>query len=468
MNRHKTILATALSAMVILPALNATVPVEVRETTELVSALARTAGFMEYINNSYPEYTAMIDSALTPYKDHPAILFIQEQRDSGGVAYDAIADFAATLKIIDGNVVFNPDLNIDAMTDNRWKNGSMKEMVPLLNDFYHVTSFADIYRKGAPIYEKAIEKFNEMQQNIDYEWLKRFYGRDVELSAILSMLNRGNYGITEHYNDGREYAVMEIGPSVNREGMPDYTGLESLIIHEGSHPVTNPFIKAHSSEFNANSDSIAHLFATELSRQAYGTGETVLAETMVRTAEVRYALDHATTERDSMLARVRTLNDKLNGFLFIEDFVNELDRYEANRDKYPTLGDFMPELVALHNRLDVDSVYNDAVSRQPKFLGANIEDNAVVPPGPTTITIRFSQPIFMGQGIGPYNADGRVFPSSEDASTSWNDDRTEFSYHVTLEPGKHYGLAYWGTWFKNKDGYPTQAVYILPFDTSEE
>ncbi len=451
-----------------LQAVNAIVPVEVRETTELVSALARTAGFREYVTSAYPDYNALVDSATAAFKEHPAVLFIQEQRDSNHVAYDAVADFAASLSIIDGNVVFNPDLDIDKMTDSRWKDGSMRQMVPLLNDFYHATSFADVYRQGAPVYAKAIEKFNEMQQNIDYDWLKRYYGRESDLTAVLSMLNIGNYGVTEHYQDGTERSVMIIGPSVNRSGEADYSGLESLIIHESSHPISNPYVKAHLSEFNANSDSIASRFAEELSQQAYATGETVLVETMVRTAEVRYALDHASTEKDSLFAKVRMLGDKLNGFLFIEDFVKELDRYEANRDKYPTLGDFMPELVALHNRLDVDSVCNDAIGRQPQFLGANIEDNAVLPPGPTTITIRFSQPIVIGHGIGPYRADGRIFPSSEDSSISWNDDRTEFSYHVTLQPGKRYGLSYWGTWFKNRDGYPTKGAYLLPFETSAE
>lgn len=153
-------------------------------------------------------------------------------------------------------------------------------------------------------------------------------------------------------------------------------------------------------------------------------------------------------------------------YLFIEDFVKALDRYEANRDKYPTLADFMPELAKVHNNLDVDSIISDIRARQPQFVSCNIADDAILPPGPTKITIRFSRPIIYGQGLGMFN--GREFPKSENSSTSWNDDRTEFTYTVTLKPSTKYGIMYPGVWFKSKECYTTVGTYLLPFETSAE
>lgn len=140
---------------------------EVRETIELVSALARTADFREYKTNIYPEYTAMIDSVTAPYKNHPAVTMIKSLRDSLGLGYDAVASFAGALAIKDGNVVFNPELDYKPMIDRRWGETGAEELVPLLNDFYHKTNFNEVYRKGQPIYEKAIANFNKMLDGVD-------------------------------------------------------------------------------------------------------------------------------------------------------------------------------------------------------------------------------------------------------------------------------------------------------------
>lgn len=440
---------------------------EVRETIELVSALARTADFREYKTNIYPEYTAMIDSVTAPYKNHPAVTMIKSLRDSLGLGYDAVAGFAGALAIKDGNVVFNPELDYKPMIDRRWGETGADELVPLLNDFYHKTNFNEVYRKGQPIYEKAIANFNKMLDGVDMKWLSDYYGKEFTVLTNLSMLNVGNYGVTQHYPDGREEALMIIGPIV-RKGEPDYSDCTSLVVHESSHPITNPIIMKHLKDFNSNSDSIASRFNTELKNQAYAGGQTVLFETMVRLAEVQYAKAHAKTERDSLLLMLKTVGDKCNGFLFLEDFAKATDRYQANRDKYPTLDDFMPELVKLHNSLNVDSICKDIESHQPNFIGSNIEDNAVLPAGVTEITLRFDKPIHIGQGLAPYRADGREFPRSKDGKTSWNKERTEFTYTVTLEPGKKYGISYPGEWFKSGEGYPTKGYYILPFETAPE
>ena len=40
-----------------------------------------------------------------------------------------------------------------------------------------------------------------------------------------------------------------------------------------------------------------------------------------------------------------------NGFVWFPQLVEKLDEYEQNRDKYPTLDDFMPEIVKLQDSI---------------------------------------------------------------------------------------------------------------------
>lgn len=459
------IFAAATAALLAASSMQAAIPVEVRKNTEFFSAVARTAGAKEYINNSYKDYAARIDSAAAQYKNHPAIELFNRIRNRHGFGYDAIASFGLSLDVSGNKVRFNPDFDHTAMLD-RITSEEADSLIPLLDDFYRAIDFDRIYEESTPMYNKAMEAFNRMQTNVDFDWLSHYYGFDYNaLTAGLSFLNFGNYGMTERRKDGNNHSFMLIGTQT-KKGEPDYSGCESLLIHEGSHPISNSLIEKLLPQLNSNSDSIAKHFAAELHSQAYAGATTVLCETMVRTAEARYALDHIKSQNDSIRAWLRIRHDKTNGFLFIEDFVKALDRYEANRDKYPTLADFMPELAKVHNSLDVDSIISDIRARQPQFVSCNIADNAILPPGLTKITIRFNQPIIYGQGLAPFN--GREFPDSEDSSTSWNDDRTEFTYTVTLKPSTKYGIMYPGIWFKSRDCYNTIGTYLLPFETSAE
>lgn len=459
------IFAAATATLLAASSVQASIPVEVRKNTEFFSAVARTAGAREYVNNSYRDYAVRIDSAAAPYKNHPAIELFNRIRNRHGFSYDAVASFGLSLDVSGNKVRFNPDFDYVAMQD-RITPEEADSLIPLLDDFYRAIDFDRIYEESMPMYNKAIEAFNRMQANVDFDWLSHYYGFDYNaLTAGLSFLNFGNYGMTEKRKDGTDHSFMLIGTQT-RNGEPDYSGCESLIIHEGSHPISNPLIEKLLPQLNSNSDSIAKHFATELQSQAYAGARTVLCETMVRTAECRYALDHIRNQNDSIKAWLRIRNDKANGFLFIEDFVKALDRYEANRDKYPTLADFMPEIAKVHNSLDVDSIIADVRAHQPQFVSCNIADNAILPPGQTKITLRFSRPIAFGQGLGIFN--GREFPKSKDSSKSWNDDRTEFTYTVTLKPSTKYGIMYPGVWFISEECYPTADTYLLPFETSAE
>ena len=87
-----------------------------------------------------------------------------------------------------------------------------------------------------------------------------------------------------------------------------------------------------------------------MTRQHYGTPKTILYEYLVRACELRYLLAHDLEEVANMwLQYSRTM-----GFLWIEELVELLDRYEKERDKYPMLDDFMPEIVKLQNALVTD------------------------------------------------------------------------------------------------------------------
>lgn len=70
-----------------------------------------------------------------------------------------------------------------------------------------------------------------------------------------------------------------------------------------------------------------------------------MAET-VRACTIRYEQQY----RGAEAGRRAIQYHKKRGFLWIDELSGVLARYEAQRDKYPTLESFVPELVAFFNQ----------------------------------------------------------------------------------------------------------------------
>ena len=71
-------------------------------------------------------------------------------------------------------------------------------------------------------------------------------------------------------------------------------------------------------------------------------------EILVRACVIRY---YQEKNLDEDRIKHMIADEKSKGFLWIEELVNALSVYEKNRDKYPALKEFMPEIVKVQNNL---------------------------------------------------------------------------------------------------------------------
>jgi len=83
-------------------------------------------------------------------------------------------------------------------------------------------------------------------------------------------------------------------------------------------------------------------------RQAYGSWQTMMRESLVRACEVRYGSDHDGQARADQVANYHISR----GFHWTKVLAELLGRYQQQRDRYPTLDDFMPEIVRLFREYD--------------------------------------------------------------------------------------------------------------------
>ncbi len=349
-------------------------PVSVDENIEFISAACRLAGFNEYSDNTNRIYTEYLDSIMNPYSEHPSICFLRDVRKHQGIGYDAIAALAVHTEIDNGHLVLKEGADL-TLVDYRWRKGQDKELLPLLDDLYRRCKFADFYKSNSKLYSHAVENAQQLISECDMQWLNEFYGKELSGSRlVLSLLNSGNYGMTQKIKGQPDKSVIIICcMDLDENGYPIFSGQNSLIVHESSHPICNPLVFANVSQFNNNIELAAELMEDALSRQSYGGGLTMMCESMVRSMELQYAIAH---NCDDYTCENYMRDQMSNGFIFMPEIRAGLETYIKDRNTYPVIDSIMPLIVSNVNNAEVINRYIQIKNGTPKILGCSITEGA--------------------------------------------------------------------------------------------
>lgn len=149
------------------------------------------------------------------------------------------------------------------------------------------------------------------------------------------------------------------------------------------------------------------------------------------------------------------------------------DLYGKDREKYPTLESFMPEIVKLQNEIvtgDYIAELEKAEQNRPKIVSTVPTNGSKnVDPSITEISVTFDRP--MQGGMAWCTDDRTSYPKcSKEELPQWSEDRKTCTMsHVQLEPGKTYHV-----WlnlgehdsFRSEEGVPVVPVR-LTFSTKE-
>ena len=104
----------------------AQIKVEVSETVELMSILARTAGYEEYSNDLAGQYTKDTEAWFAPYKEHTAVALARDVRANYGIGHERVMNMAIRLAIDNGKIVFTG--SVQELNDG-WQNADLDDFV---------------------------------------------------------------------------------------------------------------------------------------------------------------------------------------------------------------------------------------------------------------------------------------------------------------------------------------------------
>ena len=429
---------------------------KVDERVELLSIVFRLAECQEYSARRFPKYVESIEAHFGPYKNHELIKYIKNTVRPSGVGYDAVMNMAISLS---DNYPFVPLVPFsDDIPEARWGKKKATKFLEMLNAFYLEANAQKFFEAQEALYRQASENFSKVYEALDVHWYASFYGEEPkgEFRIINGLGNGGaNYGPHITVNDKEiVYAIMGTW-SVDSLGAPMYRVDDyfPVLLHEFNHSFINHLVKLYSAELVKSGKKIYPPLEERMRAMAYGNWEVMFAEAIVRAAVIKYLKDH---HHEQSLIDSR-LNNEINiGFLWTAELVEELERYDRNRDQFPTLESFMPELVKFFEGIaaNINALEEAVQKRRPKVVAFGPFENGSqeVDPRLQRIEITFDKAMKGSGNSISYGAKGKkAFPKISEAV--YSEDKKSLTIALQLEPNKRYQFVLAGRSFTSEDGF---------------
>lgn len=432
---------------------------------ELMSIIARLAGYQEYVRNDFKLYADDVDKHFGPHKQRPAVQFAVKIRQSNGVSFDAVMAMAAHLNpppALTPRVAFT-----DTAPERRWGKDAAEEFAKLLRQFYKDADCEGFFKAHADMYRIAEERFQQLLNKVDFAWYKRFYGEapQGDFNVRIGLLNGGgNYGPKVVHPDGNEDLYAIIGTwQTDSAGLPIYSDRTlPTIIHEFNHSFINHLVSARWRQLSAAGSKVFQSVADRMKNMTYGAPLITIQESLVRAAVLRYTFEHEAQATESALAR--EIN---NGFLWMDELFALLGVYENSRSSYPTFRSFIPIIEAYYSdlakRIGVKAAKFEEM--QPRVTAIAPFNNGAqdVDPGVTQVTVTFDKPLNVKNYSFSFGETGKEHYPIEKV-IGFNEAGTAITLQVKLKPDWEYEFVVTGQSFRSKDGYPLKP-YTVKFKT---
>lgn len=338
---------------------------------ELANIVVHLASQQTISSERNPVYARAVEAHFRAFANHPFIERLRteleraarEDRDIGGWELPSLALHLGPLPSLGPLVAITHETEGGGWDDRRLLNA---EFLGGLSQFYVDARVANFFDAERDYYARVDRRYEDDSVPINRPWLDDFFGlqRTERYEPVLSLLGdgAGDY-VRVNYGNNRRNTHTVIAPTAfDAEGIPlgaANPAIARAILHEYLHAFTNQLIDKHAAELRGPAGAIVGdpRVAASFKDTFYGTWDFMLYESLVRASSIAYlSANHEiqTTPSAEIAAQTKA------GFFWIGDLVNLLDRYAAERKRYPTLDAFMPEIESLFSKIAAD-----LRSRQP-------------------------------------------------------------------------------------------------------
>ena len=463
LSKHSLIAGILLLCMLFTQSTKAqNVRVSIDERAELVSIVGRLAQFDEYSQGRIQSYNEAIDTYFKDYNTHRIIAMAQEFRKEYGLAYDAMMWVALHIDIEKDSIKINR--YADNNLPSRWTKERLELFVNELSDFYQKSNFNTFFNSNQAIYAKAKKGMTDIStHSMAYDWFNEFWGTQAStgFNVIVSLVNGcANYGLKITDENKNEIAHPVIGVCQTDSTHTPLFNAEYLVpmfVHEINHSYDKG-VGAIVQATQEAQEIILPYIEDIMKKQAYAGWHTLVEESMVRAGVINYMQNDTINSLD---VRKEIKQQHSRGFVWMEQLVKQLEIYQNNRELYPTILHFTPQIVKVFE--ETAQIMTAPDFSFPKLIDTSIANGSITSADNTEIIFTFNKPmVTKGYGFTPGNLGPNAFPKIE--QTEWLND-TQLRITVQLEPQKEYSIRLFPIAYLDKEGFPLLDNPNLSFKT---
>ncbi len=326
-------------------------PPKVDVEIELMSIVFRLAGSPEFSLPVSPKYLAEINNHFAQFSHHDAVNLAAKLRSESGVGAESVMELAILLGV---PPTFDPIVQIkENVPGSVLGKSQMAEFSIALQKFYKEAGCGRFFLDHERMYRSAEMNFRAVAQRVDTVWIRNFYRGmpQARFSFILGLANGPkNYAMKISDAQGYEQTYSIVGASlVDSTGVPSWDEASlALILHELNHSFMNGFVASNVYAFEQPGNAILTLVGERLSKPTYRNWKTMLQESFVRVAVIRYFAGHGSSLDD---VRKKIVAEQKNGFVWMDELNDLMSYYEEHRVEFPTLEAFLPRISDFHLKL---------------------------------------------------------------------------------------------------------------------
>ena len=419
--------------------------ISIDERLELACIAFRLAGAEEYQTSFIPNYSNTVDEYFSSYKNHKLIHFINDIRSKYNFAYSVPAKAALMTEIQGDRIVISENVNIPleiSMMPDCWDEDIFIEYIQLLNSFYTDSDFNNFFISNEKFYKSSLKNSSDIVSRLDMKWFQDFFGKEPKLTIYLGpLLASANYSLFNlSENESSEINIpIYIGLM---EGVDDSGSINDLqipiIVHEMSHYYTRQLVDKCYDQISSSMEFVYSNVREQMLRIGYGSARAMTGE-WFNELFVNIYLSQDQVFNDNRFYVAGNVNV---GYWWMRRAVQFMDNFLYNRDKYASLDDFIPQLIAFTNNLPDSwkNIENEFYNREPYIINT-FPQTEMIDNHCDKIKVTFSEPMITSIR-GLMKTDGYDMLPINFTESYWEDNRT-FVISVKIdevEIGNYYSI----------------------------
>lgn len=353
----------------------------VEERYEFSSIVWKLAGAEEFNECLVPVYVEAVEDYFKDYMNHPLMEYCKELRVKQSIGRSAVSSASSYIEIVDGGVRIRSsyDINTLRIADDRWTHESFTRYVTLLDSFYREAQFHKFFESQNYVYSEAEKYFEKLVLSYipNVQWFESFFDTKPNTYHVYLGIMNGphNYAVsTENDYD----ACLLFGCCFSykeKDKVALYNKATSTIVaHEIVHNYANPLVANYVEAFDSITERMYPYVKYELNKIACDR-KSIVPEWFTRLVTLMCEKDNG---YDESRIKSHIERDSINGFVWQGAAFAFMDNFYQNRDKYPTIESFMPEVIHFLDTVSSNmEQYVDVSFEVPRVISVSPDTNAV-------------------------------------------------------------------------------------------